>query len=220
MKKIIFILIILTIFVNIYLIFRKSNDLSTVYVNNNGNFNEKTDNYDIKINYPLTGYKKLNEEITKIVNNYMKDFKNNLPNKDMQVDMKYTLIIDFKDFYYNDYVCFVFYIEYFTGGAHPNHEIVTINYDKRTNSFIKIENLLEKNKDILDIFSKISRINLINNPKITVTSMMYEGTKPIKDNFKNFVFTKDGILLLFNYYQVAPYSQGEFQIIVPYSYIK
>ena len=28
--------------------------------NNNGNFNEKTDNYDIKINYPLTGYKKLN----------------------------------------------------------------------------------------------------------------------------------------------------------------
>lgn len=220
MKKIIFILIILTIFVNIYLIFRKSNDLSTVYVNNNGNFNEKTDNYDIKINYPLTGYKKLNEEITKIVNNYMKDFKNNLPNKDIQVAMKYTLIIDFKDFYYNDYVSFVFYIEYFTGGAHPNHEIVTINYDKRTNSFIKIENLLEKNKDILDIFSKISRINLINNPKITVTSMMYEGTKPIKDNFKNFVFTKDGILLLFNYYQVATYSQGEFQIIVPYSYIK
>ena len=150
----------------------------------------------------------------------MKDFKNNLPNKDIQVDMKYTLIIDFKDFYYNDYVSFVFYIEYFTGGAHPNHEIVTINYDKRTNSFIKIENLLEKNKDILDIFSKISRINLINNPKITVTSMMYEGTKPIKDNFKNFVFAKDGILLLFNYYQVAPYSQGEFQIIVPYSYIK
>lgn len=220
MKKILFILIILTIFVNIYLIFRKSNDLSTVYVNNNGNFNEKTDNYDIKINYPLTGYKKLNEEITKIVNKYMKDFKNNLPNKDIQVDMKYTLIIDLKDFYYNDYVSFVFYIEYFTGGAHPNHEIVTINYDKRTNSFIKIENLLEKNEDILDIFSKISRINLINNPKITVTSMMYEGTKPIKDNFKNFVFTKDGILLLFNYYQVAPYSQGEFQIIVPYSYIK
>lgn len=220
MKKIIFILIILTIFVNIYLIFRKSNDLSTVYVNNNGNFNEKTSNYDIKINYPLTGYKKLNEEITKIVNKYMKDFKNNLPNKDIQIDMEYTLIIDFKDFYYNDYVSFVFYIEYFTGGAHPNHEIVTINYDKRTNSFIKIENLLEKNKDILDIFSKISRINLINNPKITVTSMMYEGTKPIKDNFKNFVFTKDGILLLFNYYQVAPYSQGEFQIIVPYSYIK
>ena len=55
MKKIIFILIILTIFVNIYLIFRKSNDLSTVYVNNNGNFNEKTDNYDIKINYPVRG---------------------------------------------------------------------------------------------------------------------------------------------------------------------
>ena len=220
MKKIIFILIILTIFVNIYLIFRKSNDLSTVYVNNNGNFNEKTDNYDIKINYPLTGYKKLNEEITKIVNNYMKDFKNNLPNKDMQVDMKYTLIIDFKDFYYNDYVSFVFYIEYFTGGAHPNHEIVTINYDKRTNSFIKIENLLEKNKDILDIFSKISRINLINNPKITVTSMMYERTKPIKDNFKNFVFTDKGYIFYFERYKIAPYSSGDISLLVPYSILK
>ena len=205
---------------NIYFIFNKDKDLSTVYVNNDGNFSEKTDNYEIKINYPLTGYKKLNEEIKKIVNKYMKDFKNDLPNKDIPVDMTYTLIIDFKDFYYNNYVSFVFYIEYFTGGAHPNHDIVTINYDKTTDSFIKIENLLEKNKDILDIFSKISRKRLINNPKITVTSMMYEGTKPTKDNFKNFVFTKDGILLLFNYYQVAPYSQGEFQIIVPYNYIK
>ena len=220
MKKILFILILLTLFVNIYFIFSKSNDLSTVYVNNDGNFSEKTDNYEIKINYPLTGYKKLNEEIKKIVNKYMKDFKNDLPSKDIPVDMTYTLIIDFKDFYYNNYVSFIFYIEYFTGGAHPNHDIVTINYDKTTDSFIKIENLLEKNKDILDIFSKISRKKLINDPGITVTSMMYEGTKPTKDNFKNFVFTKDGILLLFNYYQVAPYSQGEFQIIVPYSYIK
>lgn len=220
MKKILFILILLTLFVNIYFIFSKSNDLSTVYVNNDGNFSEKTDNYEIKINYPLTGYKKLNEEIKKIVNKYMKDFKNDLPSKDIPVDMTYTLIIDFKDFYYNNYVSFIFYIEYFTGGAHPNHDIVTINYDKTTDSFIKIENLLEKNKDILDIFSKISRKKLINDPKITVTSMMYEGTKPTKDNFKNFVFTKDGILLLFNYYQVAPYSQGEFQIIVPYSYIR
>lgn len=219
MKKILFILILLTLFVNIYFIFNKDKDLSTVYVNNDGNFSEKTDNYEIKINYPLTGYKKLNEEIKKIVNKYMKNFKNDLPSKDIPVDMTYTLIIDFKDFYYNNYVSFIFYIEYFTGGAHPNHDIVTINYDKTTDSFIKIENLLEKNKDILDIFSKISRKKLINNPKTTVTSMMYEGTKPTKDNFKNFVFTKDGILLLFNYYQVAPYSQGEFQIIVPYSYI-
>ena len=219
MKKILFILILLTLFVNIYFIFNKDKDLSTVYVNNDGNFSEKTDNYEIKINYPLTGYKKLNEEIKKIVNKYMKDFKNDLPNKDIPVDMTYTLIIDFKDFYYNNYVSFIFYIECFTGGAHPNHDIVTINYDKTTDNFIKIENLLEKNKDILDIFSKISRKNLINNPRITVTSMMHEGTKPTEDNFKNFVFTKDGILLLFNYYQVAPYSQGEFQIIVPYNYI-
>ena len=66
MKKILFILILLTIFVNIYFIFSKDKDLSTVYVNNDGNFSEKTDNYEIKINYPLTGYKKLNEEIKKI----------------------------------------------------------------------------------------------------------------------------------------------------------
>ena len=83
MKKILFILILLTIFVNIYFIFNKDKDLSTVYVNNDGNFSEKTDNYEIKINYPLTRYKKLNEEIKKIVNKYMKDFKNDLPNKDI-----------------------------------------------------------------------------------------------------------------------------------------
>lgn len=216
MKKIIFIIILLTIFVNIYSTFYKKNNLLTI---NNNKIYKKTDTYEIKINYPFTEYKKLNKEIKKIVNTYIKNFKNDLPNKDIPVDMTYTLIIDYKEFYYNNYVSYIFYIEYFTGGAHPNHDIITINYDKLTNNFIKIENLLEKNKDILDIFSKISRTNLINIPRITIASMMYEGTKPTKDNFKNFVFTKDGILLLFNYYQVAPYSQGQFEILIPYNYI-
>lgn len=47
--------------------------------------------------------------------------------------------------------------------------------------------------------------------------MLYEGTKPIKENFNNFIFSKNGLIIYFPQYQIAPYSQGEFNVIVPYN---
>lgn len=49
--------------------------------------------------------------------------------------------------------------------------------------------------------------------------MFFEGTRPKKENFINFAFTKDGILLFYPYYQIAPYSEGEFNVIIPYDNI-
>ena len=67
--------------------------------------------------------------------------------------------------------------------------------------------------------SKYAYTNLSKNDKIKEVNMPYmltNGTKPIKANFKSFVFTKDGIIVFFEKYQIAPYSYGEFWITIPY----
>ena len=69
----------------------------------------------------------------------------------------------------------------------------------------------------MNILSKISREKLIYNKNITDTKMMYDGTYPSYDNFTNFVFTKDGLLFFFKWYQVAPYSSGKFEILISYN---
>lgn len=174
-------------------------------------------NYKILVYYPITKYKKLNTTINKQITNYIKEFKNGVKNSTIPINQYYDLIILYEKYEYSNYLSFIFRIEDFTGGAHPNHRIYTVVYNKETNSFETLENLIMKNKDTLNIISEISRNELKTNKRITDISMLYEGTKPIKENFQNFVFSKDGIIFFFPQYQVAPYSQGEFNVTIPYS---
>ena len=168
---------------------------------------------DIYINYTTTNYEVLNKEI----NTYLTDYISNLRKDLNDINKAFTLNVNHNTFEYNNILSYVFYIESYTGGAHPNHIIHTINYDKQTNKIITIDNLICLNKNILNILSKISREKLLKDKRIVDTNMMLEGTKPTKDNFSNFAFSNDGLIIYFNYYQVAPYSQGEFEIIIPYS---
>ena len=50
--------------------------------------------------------------------------------------------------------------------------------------------------------------------------MLKKGTKPNLDNFRNFVFDKNDIVIFFNQYDVAPYVAGSFIVRVPYSKIE
>lgn len=174
-------------------------------------------NYQINVNYPKTNYNILNCAIKNKIDNYINNFKKYINTNE---NIEYSLIINYDKYLYNNYVSYVFMSEYYTGGAHPNHDIWTIVFDTNHNKIITLNDLINYNKTLLNTFSSYSRNHLIYNKKIVDTSMMLEGTRPIKDNFSNFLLTEDGILLFFNRYQVAPYSSGYFKLIIPYQKIK
>lgn len=175
------------------------------------------ENYKIQIYYPITEYENLNKQIANNITNYIKEFKTNVKNSTIPVNQYYHLIILYEKYEYSNYISIVFRIEDFTGGAHPNHRIKTIVYNKETNQIESINNLIKNNKNFLNKVSTISRNELKTNNRITDLSMLYEGTKPIKENFSNFVYSKNGLIFFFPQYQVAPYSQGEFNVIIPYT---
>ena len=172
--------------------------------------------YEINIDFNNTKYKLLNEKINRKLDSIIKDFKKYIPD----INQTYTLEITHEYYEYKDYLSYVFFIESYTGGAHPNHKIWTITYDKNSNSIIDIDYLICKEPNILNIFSRSSRNKLFYNKNIVDTNMMLEGTKPSIDNFSNFAFSKDGIILFFEYYQIAPYSSGEFKVTIPYNKFK
>lgn len=180
---------------------------------------EKTYDYKILIYYPITKYPTLNKNIKENILPYLKEFKSSLKYIPEQKNQYYSLIILYENYEYKNYISYVFRIEDYTGGAHPNHRMYTVVYDKEKNKVISIEDLIKYNNQILNIFSKISREKLKNNKRIVSASMFFEGTRPKKENFINFAFTKDGILLFYPYYQIAPYSEGEFNVIIPYDNI-
>ena len=118
-------MLLLIIIISICLIYRNNNKEDT----------------DIKVKYPIYEYYKLNKVITENINYYLKD----------NIDNYYFLYIDYKDYEYKEYISIVLYISYFAGGAHPNYEIKTINYNKNTNKFIDIDDLINILENILVI---------------------------------------------------------------------
>lgn len=175
-------------------------------------FNIKADvslNYRVNVSYPVSDYKKLNKRIVKRINYYKDLFFKEIKDSDIVIYDYYTLNINYESYGYNDILSYVFFVEYFVGGAHPNHFIFTINYDYKNDCFIDYV-------DNLDVLSSYSRDVLIKDKRIVNSSMLFNGTKPIKENFKNFVFSRDGYIFYFERYQIAPYSSGDISLIVPY----
>lgn len=177
---------------------------------------EEKHKYKILVYFPNSDYKILNGVIFDKLQEYINTFKKELPSDSIQTNIYYTLIIMYDTYTYGNYISYVFNIEYYMGGAHPSHEIWTVTYDKESNKIIDISDLIKMNSDILNIFSSVSREELLHNSGIVNSTMMMEGTRPIAQNFSNFAFSSSGLLLFFPQYQVAPYSSGQFIVKVDY----
>lgn len=179
--------------------------------------NELTNNYvSLNINYPNTEYIKLNQKIDLILKKYINEF---YQTNFHQEDFIYSLNIHNHKYLYKNYISIIFFIDDYTGGAHPNYYIESIVYDINTNKFITIKDLINKNKFILNKLSKLSRENFLKIPVFqdeNIKEMLFEGTRPIKNNFQRFAITDNGIKLFFERYQIAPYYYGAYDLVIPF----
>jgi len=176
--------------------------------------NEKYRNSNIEVYYPTTKYEVLNKEVKIIIDSKISIFKESI--KD---NIEYSLFTNFDIYKYDNYIGFVFHVLEDYAGSHPNTFIFTVNYNIKDNYIINIDTLINKNNNILNLMSKYAYKNLSTNNKIKEINLPYmlkNGTKPIKTNFDNFVFTRDGMIVFFEKYQIAPYTYGEFWITIPY----
>lgn len=115
-----------------------------------------------------------------------------------------------------------------TGGAHPNTTIKWVNLLAKSGKVLT-KNVVfrkDKEKEIIDLILK-HLIDEVNQRLETDTITSLEGLKQngalldvelyIPDNF---LLLEDRISFLYNRYDIAPYSMGEFIIDVPYAEIE
>ncbi len=221
-----FILIISTYFIgtNIETIEFVKEDYTSV--NSNSNYavkeiKEEGDTFKISGYIPQTNYKDLNEKIQNIVDNYIKEFKSDISDiKPISGDSKFVLEFTFDSYEHENYISYVIHEYVNMGGAHPNMYMLTISYDIKNKKVITIEDLVKMNPKILDILSKYTHEKLKENSiikEVNDPDMLTSGTKPTTENFKRFAFDKNGLIIFFETYQVAPYVAGDFSVTVPYS---
>lgn len=180
---------------------------------------ESNQKYDITVFYPETEYTNLNEKIYDKMQEFIQDFKDEVTEYESISGNKLKLEINFSPYEYENYFSYSFEIFNDFGGAHPNTTVWTVSYNIKDKQIVDINYLIGKNKNIINILSEYTFSNLKENEKIKenyLEEMLIEGTSPKKENFENFVFTKEGLKIIFQRYSVAPYALGEFSVIVPY----
>jgi hypothetical protein len=106
----------------------------------------------------------------------------------------------------------------YTGGAHPNPFFYTLLVDPKTGHKVPVSQLFESGCDYLALLRKLSLQDL--KPRLeelnTDADWVSKGTEARQENFQLLWPGEEGLHLLFSPYQVAPYSSGAIEIVIPY----
>lgn len=116
-------------------------------------------------------------------------------------------------YYYDNYT--------FTGGAHGTTVRKSKSYNvktaKQTSLWNYFSNAQKGRKVVLDEILRQAQQNMAENPGI-----YFDNYKTlINKNFspENFYLTPEGIVIYYNQYEIAPYSSGIIEFLVPYSMV-
>lgn len=180
--------------------------------------NKEDDKYVIKAYMPITSVNELDEKINSTYKEVIDEFIKEVESLNLLDDgKKFSLSINFNNYEYEEYYSFLISYTCDFGGAHPDSNIKTINYNKKDKTFVNIDSLVANNKNIINVFSKYSYEKLSKDEELSEeNNMLKNGTSAKKENFENFVFAKEGILLFFPNYSVSSYYLGDFEVLIPY----
>ncbi len=105
---------------------------------------------------------------------------------------------------------------YHRGAALPSNAVKVLNFIK--NQPVQLSDLFVPGSDYLQPIADLAKKE-ITAKKISDENWIKEGTKPTQENYSIWHFTKKGIAIVFNTYQVAAYVYGEQTVDIPLSLI-
>ena len=107
-------------------------------------------NNGIQIIYPRSKYLTLNQAMLEFLENMICEFMN-YAKEPIQENFTYTLDISHDEYSFQDYLSVVFYVSFYTGGAHPEHRIVSLVYDISKDQMITMQDLVSEKENLFPI---------------------------------------------------------------------
>lgn len=183
---------------------------------------KETTKYLIDIQYPQ-GFQssEINSVLKKFIDSYQANFLNELSeDKDTPLDapgktslnIRYSLPYESKAALSVRFDASIFH----RGAAHPYNTITVVNFVNGHQ--VTLSDLFNASAEYLKPISDVcyKQITAKNNSDET---WIKEGTKPTKENYKSWYFTKKGLNIVFNSTQVAAYAEGEQIVEIPLAVI-
>ncbi|MDD3002484.1 MAG: RsiV family protein [Candidatus Shapirobacteria bacterium] len=104
---------------------------------------------------------------------------------------------------------------YGAGAAHPNNYETTMSYSKKDGKILSLDSLFKPNTDYLKIITERTRYYLNKDHGID-PQWIIDGTSS-ESSLSSFMVENNGLKITFDPYQVAPYSEGTIEVLIPKS---
>ena len=98
----------------------------------------------------------------------------------------------------------------FPGTVHPSHGVEVFNYSLREARALKLEDLFTPGSAYLKTLADYCI------EELQLEDEWRKGAEPKRDNYTRWNLTRDGLLITFDEYQVAPYAAGIPEVAIPY----
>ncbi|MFA5080164.1 MAG: DUF3298 and DUF4163 domain-containing protein [Candidatus Paceibacterota bacterium] len=186
--------------------------------------------FDINAQYPQFTLvdQAFNAKIADLINNKIKEFKNNSTENLKAVKETATTENPAPDwtFYFKadwapaqinkNYISFVINMYYFEGGAHGNSEVYTFNYDLANKKEITFNDFIGNSQDSLKTISKLATEDIVSQRsgfgETDTASLKKEieegGASPNINNFSTFTFDNQILTIYYQKYQVGSGALG------------
>lgn len=184
--------------------------------------------YEVNADYPLFSEAALNSHVAKIVQQTLKSFNKKAFSANTEADVQNMMCSIEADSVYEDdmYISFLLRVyQYETGGAHGSTTLIPITYGKKNKKLLSLKDVVKPmRKNWLSSLSAEAR-RLLNEQRdngtlLSDSEWIENGTEAKEQNFSVFKLEKDAIRIIFSQYQVAPYSSGMPEIVIPYTFFK
>ncbi|MCJ0743612.1 DUF3298 and DUF4163 domain-containing protein [Pedobacter montanisoli] len=122
---------------------------------------------------------------------------------------------------FKDYIALAYTHSDYTGGAHGSHNIIYINFDPVQNKPLTLDNLIENGSSIK--LTALGEQIFRKDEKLSATEPLTE--KYFFENGKfilplNFYIGKNGLVFLYNAYEIKPYVDGTTELVIPFDQLK
>jgi hypothetical protein len=101
-----------------------------------------------------------------------------------------------------------------TGGAHGNMTISFLNFNTQTGQLLFLDDHIKNRLDFIKLAEKYFNLKVLESSDEDNFSDYFFG-----EGFhlpENIGFSDDGVILLYNIYEIAPYSEGMIEFTIPY----
>ncbi|MGL4739570.1 MAG: DUF3298 and DUF4163 domain-containing protein [Sarcina sp.] len=177
---------------------------------------EKDNNIDVSVNYPTvdsTDQKvlKIFDDINGVTLGWVNKLKSEAESD--QFDKQYIVKSDFKVPYNSNGILSLTIDNYvYLGGAHGVPTILTYNYNSQTGEKLTLGDLFKDGFDYKTFLNTEIKKDINKNKDLYFSGN--DGFKGIKED-QDFYITSDGLVVVFQVYQIAPYASGIIYFNIP-----